>query len=75
MADFNQSPAGQTSVAASVSSISVGVGATAVNIADNQPSFSVVGTTGIFDLSGPAPVAGTGMYPAWRRSLRVISDD
>jgi hypothetical protein len=74
MADFNQSPAGQTSVAASISIISIGVGATAINIADNQPSSSVVGTSGTLNLAATV-VAPTGMYPAWRRSLRVISDD
>lgn len=72
MADFNQSPASQASIAAAVSSISVGVGATTVNVSTEASISSVFGASSTFNLSA-ALVAATGMFPTWRRSARVVS--
>ncbi len=73
MADFNQNPASQAPIAAVVSNISLDVGPTTVNVAGNQPVFDVLGTSGAFDLTSSA-TGPAGMYPSWRRPLRVISD-
>ena len=74
MADFNQSPAGQAPVTLTLSQLDMTLGPTTTNVSTSLSPSSVSGTSGTFDLAAPA-IAAPGMYPAWRRPLRVISDD
>lgn len=74
MADFDQSPAGQAPVTLTMSQLDMTLGPTTSNVSTSLIPSSVFGTSGTFDLAAPV-IAAPGMYPAWRRSLRVISDD
>lgn len=75
MADFNQTPSGQASVSVAIANLSLAITGNGISLFPGSFPNNYIGATATFDLSGPAPVAGTGMYPSWRRSLRIISDD
>ena len=72
MADFNQSPLGQVSIAIGGDSASLVIGSTTLNVQGGTDSFGFTGTSATFDLASTV-VSATGMFPSWRRPTRVIS--
>ena len=73
MADFNQNPAGQAPVTLTMSQLDITLGPTTTNVSTFLLPSSVFGTSGTFDLAAPV-IAATGMFPGWRRPVRVVSD-
>lgn len=72
MANFNQSPLGQASVAAGANPVSLAVGATTLNVGMTMTSFETVGTSGSLDLASQQ-AASTGLFPSWRRPVRALT--
>jgi hypothetical protein len=72
MADFNQSPLGQTAVDAGISNFDVTIGATTVTVSSGASLSSVKGTSGSLSLTQVE--SGTfDMYPSYRRPIRLIA--
>jgi hypothetical protein len=72
MADFDQSPLGQSPLTVTVSDLTATVGNTTLNSSVSVVASSVSGTTGQFSVTDLGPSAEFDMYPSYRRPIRLV---
>ena len=71
MANFNQSPLGQTAVDLLIGSLNLTAGASSSNITSSTTQSSFYGTSGSTSLA-PIETGTFDLYPLYRKQIRLI---